>query len=94
MSWPIPFKVLRGCSSCAPEQGSLKAWQVDNAYEHNISWHEAGEWPEDPPQVPAGHVVVTDAEMDLVLTCPRDKADVLVELLNWAAENYPVRYED
>lgn len=90
LNW-VPQK-LRG-----KDDTSVTSALLMNAYEAAVSVVEYATYDDligkfGPP--PEGTVPIIDAEMDLVMFAPKEKAEVLARVLNWADENAPIGDDD
>jgi hypothetical protein len=70
--------------------------ELDNCYEAKVSAEPLDKYADIHPflrqrEIPAGYVVILDAENDVVAIVPASKADALVEVLNEAYNSYPFR---
>ena len=78
-----------------PREQNMRYVDQLNAFEDELSIYSPDKVDDLLPvlKIPFQYQVLVDAEMEVVGIIHKDKADVLLELLNWACANYPYKEE-
>lgn len=94
LNW-VPEK-LRGTEAIGPLDPEVTTALIANTYEANVSVESYDTFDDvliqygDPPK---GCVPILDAELALVMYAPKEKADMLARIFNWADRNVPTPYD-